>query len=128
MSVDKTTGISLREFDDSVQQGYRTLFPEDPDKSPELLDWRFRSNPHGNTRFAVASTGGRITGMIALIPSSLRHPGGRWLGYQAIDTVVDSSCRGQGLFVRMGTRAHDPNAHGGVVLWGFPNANAAPGW
>ena len=120
--------ISLREFDDSIRDAYGRLFPGDPDKSPELLNWRFRSNPHGPARFAVASAGDRIVGMIALFATRLRSAGHECLGYQAIDTVVDPSCRGRGLFVKMGERAQDPAALGANVLWGFPNANAAPGW
>jgi hypothetical protein len=66
--------------------------------------------------------------MIALLPTRLRNLGGGALGYQAIDTCVHESVRGAGLFVKMGTLAQDPSALGGDVLWGFPNANAAPGW
>ncbi len=76
----------------------------------------------------IATDGKRVVGMIALVPTRLRNSPGRGLGYQAIDTAVHSSCRGQGLFVKMGSLAQDPAAVGGEVLWGFPNANAAPGW
>jgi GNAT superfamily N-acetyltransferase len=120
--------ISLRGFDDSIDQAYRTLFPKDPDKSARLLNWRFRSNPHGQPRFAVAADGGRIVGMIALIPTRLRNAPGKGLGYQAVDTAVHPAYRGHGLFVKMGLLAQDPAALGGEILWGFPNANAAPGW
>ena len=120
--------ISLRDFDDSIDEAYRTLFPGDPDKSAELLEWRVRLNPHGATRFAVAIDGDRVVGMIALVPTRLRNAPGRGLGYQAVDTAVHPSCRGKGLFVRMGSLAQDPVALGGEILWGFPNANAAPGW
>jgi hypothetical protein len=128
MSVRSGISISLRDFDQSVEDAYRTLFAGDPDKSAELLNWRFRLNPHGPPRFAVASRGDEVVGMIALVPTRPCNASGARLGYQAIDTVVHPSCRGQGLFVKMGTLAQDPVALGGNVLWGFPNANAAPGW
>lgn len=76
----------------------------------------------------MASRGNDIVGMIALIPTRLRSGVGEALGFQAVDTVVDPSCRGQGLFVKMGQMAQDPRSLGGEVIWGFPNANAAPGW
>ena len=127
-SDDSGITISIREYDPSIEQAYRTLFPGDPDKSSDLLEWRFRSNPHGLARFAVASRDDEIVGLIALVPTRLRNAPGNGIAYQAIDTVVDPSCRGLGLFVKMGTLAQDPAALGGEILWGFPNANAAPGW
>lgn len=117
--------ISLRPFDRSIARAYDQLFPGDPDKSADQLNWRFHQNPHGETKFAVASDAGEIVGMIALVPTQLRNA---CLGYQAIDTVVDPSCRGRGVFVKMGQLAQDASVLGGQILWGFPNANAAPGW
>jgi GNAT superfamily N-acetyltransferase len=120
--------ISLRAFDDSIREAYKTLFPGDPDKSEDLLDWRFRRNPHGLAKFAVATKDGQTVGLIALVPTRLRSGSAEVLGYQAIDTAVHPSCRGRGLFVRTGELAQDPDGLGGEVIWGFPNANAAPGW
>jgi hypothetical protein len=120
--------IELRGFDDSVCNAYATLFPGDPDKGADLLDWRFRSNPHGKAKFATAISDGCVIGLIALIPTRLRGMVGEMIGHQAIDTAVHPSCRGRGLFVKMGRLAQDPKTLGGQVLWGFPNANAAPGW
>lgn len=120
--------VSLRHYDDSIRLAYETLFPGDPDKNSDLLDWRFRRNPHGEAKFAVASTGDRIVGLIALVPTRLRRGEVLVRGYQAIDTAVHSSCRGRGIFVQMGALAQDPQKLAGDVLWGFPNANAAPGW
>lgn len=126
--MDDEIGINIREFDATVEQAYRTLFPNDPDKSADLLSWRSRRNPHGPTRFVVATRGDEPVGMIALIATLLRDGSDRRLAYQAVDTAVHPSCRGKGLFVKMGKVAQDPAMLGGEVLWGFPNANAAPGW
>lgn len=126
--MSRAISISLRSFDESVRKAYLRLFPGDPDKSTELLNWRSCANPHGGTKFAVATAGDEVVGMIALIPTRLRGPTGYCLGYQAVDTAVDPAYRGQGLFVKMGSIAQDPSMLGGDVLWGFPNANAAPGW
>jgi predicted aspartyl protease/GNAT superfamily N-acetyltransferase len=127
-SLDSEIDVSIGQYDRSIQQAYRALFPGDPDKSPELLKWRFQSNPHGDARFAVARRDSQIVGLIALVPTRLRNAPGTEIGYQAIDTVVHPSCRGQGVFVKMGSLAQEPRALGADVLWGFPNANAAPGW
>ena len=120
--------LSLRSFDDAVRRAYARLFAGDPDKSPEMLDWRFQRNPHGPAKFAVAVADDIVIGMIALVPTRLRSAAGEVVGYQAIDTIVDPACRGQGLFVKLGALAQDPAQLGGAVLWGLPNANAAPGW
>lgn len=126
--MDSDITVALRDYDDSIVAAYQRLFPGDPDKSPELLNWRFGSNPHGRARFAVATRSGQPVGMIALVPTRLANASGSALGFQAIDTIVDPSCQGRGLFVKMGSLAQDPAILAGDVLWGFPNANASPGW
>ena len=117
--MDDEISISIRGFDASIEQAYRSLFPGDQDKSAELLRWRAQLNPHGPTRFVVASRGPDVVGMIALIPTRLRN--GPGLGYQAVDTAVHPSCRGKGLFVKLGALAEEPEALGGSVLYQLPN-------
>ena len=126
--MEGSAGISFRLFDETIQKAYAKLFAGDPDKTPEMLHWRFDRNPHGRTKFAVAANGDEVIGMIALVPTRLRNAPGSGIGYQAIDTAVDAAFRGQGLFVKMGSIAQEPAQLGGDILWGFPNANAAPGW
>jgi GNAT superfamily N-acetyltransferase len=108
--------VELREFGQSIEEAYRELFPGDPDKSAEMLRWRFGSNPHGAARFAVATRGDRIAGMIALVPTRLNSAPSPMLGYQAIDTVVHPSFQGRGIFVKMGAAAQQAGALGGEVL------------
>ena len=117
--METSAGISLRPFDSAVEEGYRRLFSGEPDKAQDLLEWRFRDNPHGPAKFAVATEGGDVVGMIALVPTSLVNAPGEH-GYQAIDTAVHPSQRGKGLFVQMGKTAQAEL--GGDVLWGFPYA------
>ena len=124
----ETPTVSLHEYDAAVASAYRRFFPDDPEKSAEFLEWRFRRNPHGVGKFAIAAWGDRVTGMIALSATRLRNVGWEPLAYQAMDTFVDASARGSGLFVKMGSVAQDPLALGSELLWGYPNANAAPGW
>jgi hypothetical protein len=114
--VDSDITVALRDYDDSIVAAYQRLFPGDPDKSPGLLNWRFGSNPHGRARFAVATRSGQPVGMIALVPTRLANASGSALGFQAIDTIVDPSCQGRGLFVKMGSLAQDPAILGGDVL------------
>ena len=124
--MDPGISISLRDFDQSIEKAYQALFADNPDKLEPLLSWRSRS-PYGPPRFVVATRGSSVAGMIALVPTRLCNAPGQGFAYQAIDTAVHPSFRGQGLFVDMGTFAQNP-ALGADILWGFPNANASPGW
>ena len=120
--MNRAISISLRSFDESVRKGYLRLFPGDPDKSSELLNWRSHANPHGETKFAVATEGDEVVGMIALIATRLRTATAECLGYQAVDTAVDPAYRGQGLFVartymaKMGGAVAASNVDGGVLF------------
>lgn len=128
MLMTEAPTVCLHDYDATVASAYRLFFPENPEKSAEFLDWRFRRNPHGHGKFAVATAGEAVTGMIALSPTLLRNVDWEPLAYQAIDTFVDPSARGGGLFLKLGSIAQDPLALQSELLWGFPNANAAPGW
>jgi len=122
---------SVQPFGSEIISAYRRLFPESAaDKAPEKLKWRFERGPHGPGLFAVArdDADGEIVGMIALVATRLRMGANAQLAYQAIDTVVDPAYRGRGVFVGLGNAAQDSSNHEGCILWGFPNANAAPGW
>ena len=116
-AVGTSVDISLRSYDEHIARAYRSLFPDDPHKSSEMLEWRFRRNPHGAAKFAVAAADGEIVGMIALAPTCLVGSEATKSGYQAIDTVVHPSFRGRGLFVRMGEAAQDADELGGDVLF-----------
>lgn len=120
--------FSIRTFDQSIRDAYALLFPGEADKSADQLSWRFERNPHGPGRFAIAEDDGQIRGMIALLATRLSHGTETKPGFQAIDTVVHPSLRGRGVFVGLGTTAQDFARDEGAILWGFPNANAAPGW
>jgi GNAT superfamily N-acetyltransferase len=126
-----TIRYSVQPFGPEIVEAYGRLFPEfAADKSPALLSWRFERSPHGPGLFAVArdESDVRIIGMIALVATRLRIGAGTQLAYQAIDTVVDPNYRGKGVFVGLGEAAQNNASHEGHILWGFPNANAAPGW
>lgn len=113
---DQDISVELRSFDPSIEDAYKLLFPDDLDKSPEMLRWKFGANPHGPARFAMATLGGCIAGMIALVPTRLGNTPSAMLGYQAIDTIVHPSFQGRGVFVKMGSTAQQANALGGQVL------------
>jgi hypothetical protein len=104
--------LSLSSFDDGVRQAYARLFPGDPDKSLEMLDWRFQRNPHGPARFAVAVADDIVVALIALVPTRLRSVAGQLLAYpynapfQAGQPVtVTSTCNATSTWLAQSTNA-----------------------
>jgi GNAT superfamily N-acetyltransferase len=124
----------IRPYDKRIAAAYPRLFSDDvSEKTPARLAWRFRSNPHGEALFATAEdmdVNGQLAGIIALMPTRLRISGGRLVScVQAMDTVVGDGYRGHGVFVKLGQAIYaDLPSYGPIAVWGFPNANAAPGW
>lgn len=123
--------FTVRPFSTALEDAYKRLFPQAQDvKNIDQLRWRFGGSPHGAGYFAVAEDADTIVGMIALIPTRITVRDEQSIvAYQAVDAIVDPAYRGKGLFVGMGRAAHErTDLHGGRLIWGFPNENAAPGW
>lgn len=122
---------AVEELDESLEAAYRRLLPEQDEVNGQgKLDWRFRRNPHGRGRLAVArDREGDVVGLTAYIPARIVFDGGEAIGWQALDSVVAPEARGLGVFTRLGRtfRAGLPE-NGAQAIWGFPNANAAPAW
>jgi hypothetical protein len=123
-----TIEIDVRDFDPSIHDVYAQLFPDDEDKSRASLEWRFASNPHGPPKFVIATVDGEVAGMIALAPTRVTGLPDCGHVYQAIDGIVDPRFRGRDLFFHMGSAVNRPELHGAGLVWGFPNAKAAPRW
>lgn len=90
------------------------------------LEWAFQGNP---MPFAVARLDGEIVGLSAYIRSHLHLAGRQAIAMQAVDSFVFDKARGRGVFTAL-ARAYDQYARavGADLIWGFPNANAAPAW
>jgi hypothetical protein len=90
------------------------------------IDWIFTENEQP---FCVARVGGEIVGLSSYIQSRMVLHGEGGVAFQAVDSFVSANMRGQGMFAELarvyGAYLHERRAD---VLWGFPNANAAPIW
>lgn len=120
-------------FGPEIESAYARLFPEFvEEKARDQLRWRFRPPSSEKSYFILArdqDRGGTIVGMIGLIPAELRGKDGLIPSFQAVDLIVDPAYRGRGVFNGMGAETlRSAKMLGGHVLWGFPNANAAPVW
>lgn len=90
------------------------------------LEWAF----HGNAKpFAVARLDGEVVGISGYIRSSFNLSGRHAVALQAVDSFVFEKARGKGVFTGL-ARAYEGYARGegADLVWGFPNANAAPAW
>lgn len=90
------------------------------------INWVFSGN---EKPFCVARLEGKIVGLSSYIQSRMLLGGERGVGFQAVDSFVSPEMRGKGMFTEL-ARGYgvDLKARGADVLWGFPNANAAPIW
>lgn len=90
------------------------------------ISWTFAGN---DAAFAVARKAGAVVGVSAYIRSRMQFGSRHGLGYQAVDSFVSETMRGQGVFTKL-ARAYDTHAAatGADLVWGFPNDNAAPAW
>ena len=101
------------------------------DRSPDYLAWIFNSpGRHGMVATARdTSEGGKIVGVLGLVPTPVQCDGKSFATHLAIDLVVDQAYRGRGIFMGLGRIALDWSAESGAPLfWGFPNQSAAHAW
>lgn len=90
------------------------------------IAWTFGSNP---APFAVARIGDEIVGISAYIQHRMTVGREVCSGFQAVDSFVFPAARGRGIFARLATAYEDHLVRCGAdLVWGFPNANAAPVW
>ncbi len=95
----------------------------------DALRWQYLESPTGEIFVDLASSGKRIAAIYAVQPGFVQVRGARMLAAQSVDTLVDGDFRGRGLFTKMAEavyqRVQDAN---GAFIYGFPNANSAPGF
>ncbi|HEX9821824.1 MAG TPA: hypothetical protein VGD07_19655 [Methylomirabilota bacterium] len=120
----------VRALDTQVEEAYRRLLPGQRELIERgKLQWKFDRHPAARGVLAVAHAASSIVGMIGFVPACLKLGCERVAGFQALDTVVDPGCRGQGVFVKLGQAFYSaaPELEAAAVF-GFPNESAAPGW
>jgi hypothetical protein len=93
------------------------------------IEWTFDATGAPCPPFCVARSGGRIIGLSANIAGRVKLEAEEGVAFQAVDSFVSEEVRGKRLFTRLASGFADAAAEAGVdVMWGFPNANAAPAW
>ena len=118
--------ISVEPLSDEILAAYVASGMDRAKSGRVGLEWAFQ----GNTKpFAVARLNGEIVGISAYIRSSVTLSGRNGVALQAVDSFVFEAARGKGVFTGL-ARAYERHAReeGADLVWGFPNANAAPAW
>jgi GNAT superfamily N-acetyltransferase len=115
-------------------EGDLTAFREcfERNGTPRRLDalrWQYFENPAEELFVDLAVFDERIGAIYAVQPAVVRVRGARMLGAQSVDTLVDADFRGRGLFTKMAEALYQRvRERGGAFVYGFPNANSAPGF
>lgn len=101
-------------------------------RDERLLRWMHLENPTGAAMVDFASTRGsapRLAGLYAVLPVWARVGGRRVRACQSLDTLTDEDFRGRGLFVRTARTTYERATQADLAfVYGFPNANSAPGF
>ena len=118
--------ITIEPLSDEIVAAYAASGMERGKTGRAGLDWAFEGNP---APFAVARLDGRMVGLSAYIRSSVTLSGRPGIALQAVDSFVFEEARRRGVFTDL-ARAYHQHARdtGADLVWGFPNANAAPAW
>lgn len=119
--------FDLEPFTDETRDAYLKLLPEQEQLiASGKLEWKFRQNPAGPGKVAVARGDGEIIGVNAFMPSSFSLRGHPVRAYQSMDTIVMPAARGKGVFPALLNCFYERTD--GALIYGFPNVNSSPGF
>jgi GNAT superfamily N-acetyltransferase len=95
----------------------------------DTLRWQYLDNPSDELLVELAVADDGIAAIYAVQPATARIRGKSKPAAQSVDTLVDARFRGRGLFTTMADRVYQRvDSRGGAFVYGFPNANSAPGF
>ena len=98
------------------------------------LEWLYLQNPVQRLwgEIAVISSGSdsvRAAAVYGSLAVRVRVGGASRVAIQSLDTLTDREFRGRGLFLKLARATFDRAGRDGVAfVYGFPNANSAPGF
>jgi hypothetical protein len=116
--------------DESDLGAFRDCFARNgTERRLDALRWQYRENPTSKIFVDLAICDDRIAAIYAVQPALVRVGGAPRLAAQSVDTLVDADFRGRGLFTTMAEGVYARvRQDGGLFVYGFPNANSAPGF
>lgn len=117
-----------------VQRLAECFARNDSPKDLSGLEWQYLRNPAGGgiAAFSIdtaASKVGVVAAIYAVFPVRFVVNGHEVTSAQSLDTLTDAAYRGRGLFLIQAQQVYDRcRSMGMVMVYGFPNANSAPGF
>lgn len=99
-------------------------------RTPALWNWKHSMNPFGASLVLVATNGGRIVGVRAMLRWRLRTRSGEMIdALRPVDTATHPDFARQGIFRRLTMTAVDVALDEGVhLIFNTPNQKSAPGY
>jgi hypothetical protein len=121
------SSLKLQPLNKQALEAYQRLLPHQSDMiGAGKLGWKFNDNPV--SKGVIATYEDEQESIMALngfMPVRLRLSAGRTSdGFQSMDTIVDPSLRGKGIFTKLHQTFYDANQSG--FVYGFPNSSSAP--
>jgi GNAT superfamily N-acetyltransferase len=93
----------------------------------ERWEWLFgESRQDLPAHYLVADAAGRLAGQFATLSVRLQHRGAPTLGLVVVDMATDPAFQKQGVFTALAREIYDRSAAQAPIVFGFPNASAAP--
>lgn len=123
--------IEVNSFDNTVQDIYKTLLPEQAQAVNQgLLAWKFYHQAAAMAGlFAVARDKDTVVGLNAFMGLRIKFfDEENAIAFQSMDTIIHPKYRGCGLFTRLIRAFYDTVVPQRVLLYGFPNAHSAHGF
>ncbi len=121
------TSLKLQPLDDEALHAYQRLLPNQASMiSAGKLEWKFNRTPFSKGVIATYKNAqSNIMALKGFMSVRFRLRSGITSdGYQSMDTIVDPSLRGQGIFTKLHQAFYDTNKTG--FVYGLPNSSSAP--
>jgi hypothetical protein len=119
----------LEPLGDEIVRAYETFGLDRRRNGRRAVEWTFASGTGGYCPFSVVRSRQGIIGMSAYIRARIKLGDAEGIACQAVDSYVSEAARGKGMFTKLAAAfGREAPAAGIDVIWGFPNANAAPAW
>lgn len=127
MYVDIKDKNALVEKEDEIAQLFLDSFGKP--LSGDEWRWFYIDNPVGAPYVSLFYENGKLLGHYAVLPTRLSFRGKSFVAYRSMTTMVHPDGRGKGLFTELAKRVYSMlEADGASMVYGFPNANSAPGF
>lgn len=127
MYIDISTRTELASKEDAINELFTASFQQG--LARDDWSWFYLDNPSGPAYVSLFYENDQLLGHYAVIPITLAQNGTSLTGYRSMTTMVHPVGRGRGLFTALASRVYKMLADDGAALvYGFPNANSAPGF